>query len=576
MSLWEYKVITSGKGGFVSPALMEKFLNDLGKDEWEIIAFHTQPENLLAFTGLARRSTQRDWTLADAAAAAAKVEAEKLRQEFEAKFKSATSSAPPIEDKPESVIAEKAAPEDGFRKPIDTSRDDDPDAPEEEKEEWDKLGQEEELPTFFEAIRPHLRRNQRGPGMSVGTEYLAKKWDLSEDDIKGALTECGFALPDDEDSKAVYLEYDGDLFWLNINRRGELWLNTKEKPRPIFRAVQGQRVTVEEPAEPAAAAPGEPQPAKPVFEPKARREPQPPQQRREREREQDPAAEGAASGNAQPQSGAPLPEGLALLAKIRPLMRRNRRGPGGSGSFSFLARALKTTEVALSSAFTAMGLMLAATPEEKAKYVELDGDLWWLNQDSRGGIWINGREKKEGETADNASAPAPNEFAPTGPVATTLGAPAGEISPLPLSPSVEPQPELAQPASVSRETQAPSSDGANVFAAVRLLLKETKTGSVAGKLDRVAEELGKPAGVLLDALTGAGLKVPEKSREKPVFVEHNGEIFWLNKNAKDELWLNAKASKFSDKEGGEDEGQGEDSGAKSRRSGSGGRAKKKE
>ena len=46
---------------------------------------------------------------------------------------------------------------------------------------------------------------------------------------------------------------------------------------------------------------------------------------------------------------------------------------------------------------------------------------------------------------------------------------------------------------------------------------------------------------------GAGLKVPEKAREKPVFVEHAGEIFWLNKNAKDELWLNAKASKYADK-----------------------------
>ena len=32
-----------------------------------------------------------------------------------------------------------------------------------------------------------------------------------------------------------------------------------------------------------------------------------------------------------------------------------------------------------------------------------------------------------------------------------------------------------------------------------------------------------------------------------MFVEHAGEIFWLNKNAKDELWLNAKASKYADK-----------------------------
>ena len=60
----------------------------------------------------------------------------------------------------------------------------------------------------------------------------------------------------------------------------------------------------------------------------------------------------------------------------------------------------------------------------------------------------------------------------------------------------------------------------------------------AGKLDRVAEDLGKPAAELTAALVGAGLQIPDKTREKPVFVEHAGEIFWLNKNAKDELWLN--------------------------------------
>ena len=30
-----------------------------------------------------------------------------------------------------------------------------------------------------------------------------------------------------------------------------------------------------------------------------------------------------------------------------------------------------------------------------------------------------------------------------------------------------------------------------------------------------------------------------------MFVEHAGEIFWLNQNAKNELWVNAKASKFA-------------------------------
>jgi hypothetical protein len=102
----------------------------------------------------------------------------------------------------------------------------------------------------------------------------------------------------------------------------------------------------------------------------------------------------------------------------------------------------------------------------------------------------------------------------------------------------------------------------NVLSGVRLLLKETKTGGFAGKLDRVAEDLKKSPGELLAALLGAGLKGPEKAREKPVFVEHAGEIFWLNKNAKDELWVNAKASKFTAKAGaeGDEAGAGEKKG----------------
>jgi hypothetical protein len=40
----------------------------------------------------------------------------------------------------------------------------------------------------------------------------------------------------------------------------------------------------------------------------------------------------------------------------------------------------------------------------------------------------------------------------------------------------------------------------------------------------------------------AGLNVPDDPDTKPTFGESGGEIFWLNRNAKDELWLNAKPS----------------------------------
>ena len=557
MSLWEYKVISSGKGGFATPALLEKFLNDLGRDEWEILEFRTAPDNALAFSGLARRSTQRDWTLQDAAAAAAKAEAEKLRAEFEAKFKAATTAPAGAagEERTPSFLEEKVAPDDGFRKPIDTSHDAEPDDEEEAKaDEWDKMiaAEEDELPTFFEAIRPHMRKNQRGPGMSVGVDYLAKKWDQSEEDIRGALAECGFVVPEDEDAKVEYLEYDGDLYWLNVNRRGELWINTKEKPRPVFRAVKAQKIAVEE----------EPKPDR--RQERGERS-QPAGDRAKTEeaaaRPEGATGEGAATeGEGQPagaksegapaKAGAPLPEGPALLDKIRPHMRRNRRGPGGSGSTSFLSRALKCNEAELKAAFQTLGLVVPGSANEKPVHVEFNDEIWWLNADSRGGIWINGREKKPGETAAQANA----EQAPLESAAPTPG----PETPPPVDAGSEAganQRTAAEPPSAAEASSAEaqrSGDTGRVLAAVRLLLKETKTGAIAAKVERVAEEMGKPVDDFVATLVGAGLKVPEKSREKPVFVEHAGEIFWLNRNAKDELWLNAKASKFGEQKAGDE------------------------
>src|ERR1700678_1565264 len=388
MAVWEYKVISSGKGGFASPALLESFLNQLGTDEWEIVEFRGQPDNPLAFSGLARRPTQRDWTLGDAAAAAAKVEADKLRVEFEAKFRSATAPAA-AEAAPELAGSkeEGGREHDGLRRLRDTERDSDPDAPDADapEDDWDKLGDGDEMPTFFEAMRPHLRRNQRGPGFSAGVDYLAKKWDISEADVIGALKECGLEIPDDEDAKVNYVEYDGDLYWVNINRRGELWVNTKEKSRPVFRTVRATPV------------------AEPDEGPKAPEAAPHEEERRPRRRE-----------TGEPESAQPpaaLPTGTALLDRIRPHMRKNRHEPGGSGSMSFLSRALKCSESALVDAFIAMGLSPLSAPGDPPVFVQIGDESWWLNKDSRGGVWINAREKR-GDEAPGSQPPASDTAAP--------------------------------------------------------------------------------------------------------------------------------------------------------------------
>ena len=490
MANWEYKVISSGKGGFASPALMEKFINDLGQEQWEIINFHTAPDNPLAFTGLARRPVQRDWTLEDAAATAARAETDKLRAEFEAKFKAVTTGAvapAAAEEKPENFLEAKAAPDDGFRRPVDTSRDNDPDAPE---DEWHKLTAEDELPSFFDALKPHMRRNQRGAGMSVGVDYLAKKWHLEEADIRGALVECGLQIPADENAKPVYVEYDGDLYWVNINRRGETWINTREKPEPVFRIVPGRRLADDEVPAEIAAAPAQPE-------------------RKEERREERP----------RPPAPAPAPRedtGAAktFLGKIRGMMRRNRRGHGWSGSFPYLTKALKLDEAQLLEQLAAFGLRLEGGDEPVLAHE--GGFAYWLNQNQRGEIWINAEEG----TGDRGSS-----FAKAS-EDTAVGQVSGATTPAPVGANSLP-PE-------------------NILTAVRLLMQPKKRGEgVTAPLPEVAEKLERSAEQVLALLASAGLELPESPKAKPTFAEHGGEIYWLNVNAKGQVWLNAKASKKS-------------------------------
>jgi len=339
--------------------------------------------------------------------------------------------------------------------------------------------EEEELPTFFEAIRPHMRRNQKGPGMAASVEYLAKKFGQTEADLVEALKECGFTIPAGPKDPPACLEYDGDLYWLNFNHRHQLWVNTKEKPRAAFKVVPGTKVE------------GGPIPE--TGERKPEREGTPPEG----------GAESAALSGIHDPKSEMVPAGPALLDRLRPMMRRNRHEPGWSGSLSYLARALKTERGALETAFAALGLAMPAAAGGRPVRVELAGFTYWLNRDKSGQTWINAREG----TAAEAGAAQPEL-----PLAPPPAAPAPQGSPL---------------------------------AAVRLLLKETKRGGVAAETGRIAAQLHKTPEELLTGLTGAGLKVPEKAREKPVFVEHAGEIFWLNRNARGELWLNAKASKFA-------------------------------
>lgn len=593
MSLWEYKHITSGPHGFATPALLESYLNQLGKDEWEIISYQTLPTNPLAFNGVARRTTLRDWTLESAAAAAAKAEADKLRAEFAAKFAGNTPAAGGAEaaaEKPASLVTETAAPEDGFRKLRDTERDGDPDAPD-EGDDWDEWeNSEDDLPTFFEAIKPHLRKNQRGPGQSVGIVFLAKRWEQTEADMIGALKECGFTIPEREDDAPVHLEFEGDLYWLNLNNRHELFLNTREKPRPVFRTAQAKPL---DPSDPAAGLLAEEAAAEAAE--KAKRE----AERLAREAEQaarraehearraaqqaaaQAAREAAAAAKAASAEGGAQttedggqkteepetittvsteelpPEAEDFLAAVRAQMRRNRRGPGYSGSISYLARAFKQSEADLAEMFTAVGLTMPESNADKPVKTAIGAFVYWLNKDSRGAIWINGdevRAPKDGglRTEDGGQrTEGGGQKTEDGGQKTEDGAqteavvvPESEVVPQVVA---EPAPEPAPASVVSEAVAAPAAAFSKdtALTAMRLLLKPNKRGSgVSAQLDYLAETLGQERQTFLSLVSDLGLALPATEEHKPSFVEHGDEIFWLNKNAKDgSVWLNAKTSK---------------------------------
>ncbi len=636
MALWEYKVITSGKGGFASATMLESYLNQLGKDEWEIIDFRADANNSLVFNGLVRRPTQREWTLEAAVAAAAKAEADKLRAELMHKQHAGDAAA--SADAPEGASpGDKAAGPDSLRRLRDTDRDHDPEALADEashgSDDWNDDAFEDDLPVFFDAIKPHLRKNPTTPGQSVALNYLAKRWDQPEPDLHGAMVECGFVIPEHDTDAPVYVEYEGDLYWVEKNNRGQYFLNTREKPRPKYRIIPAKPLDPSDPvfvalAEEHAAA--EAERAKRVAE-QAAREAAEQARRAEREaqriaaeqarRDQQAAAQAArdaareaakaqviaqaaareaaqaaavavvappAEGVAvsavatgvEPSSSVPvaqvanansLPTGEALLDLIRPQMRRNRRGPGYSGSSSYLAKYFKVEESVLKAAVAELGLVPSEVANGKAENHIIGAYVYWVNKDGNGVLWINGREatpreRSEGVASTAPGAPASSAAEAAAPVTGSVAA-AAEAGPANEPPIFRAVPRAMPPLAVAAEpvvgaemvsvsAPVPAAQGSATvpeegqLSALRLLLKANRSKSGwSGSLAFLANALGRDEAALVAILAGHGIVVPAAVAEgeteaKPVFVEHAGEIYWINRFAKDgSLWLNAKAAK---------------------------------
>ncbi len=474
MSSWEYKLISSGPLGFASMQLLEQHLGQLGKDEWEIINFTTKPDNPLVFHGLARRPVARDWfPPADAKPAYTPPPIPKEAAEDDRDERSFADELPPARP------ANAPAPADLGLGDFD-----------------DLEGSEEDLPTLFEAIKPFLRKNPRGD-LSVELDFLAKKFEQDARDLLTAFEECGLKVPPPADEKGDVVDHDGSLYWLERDKRGRFWVNTRDKK---FRTAKTTPVAAEprpERAAPAAEAAREPAPARPV-----------------RAVEQVFADTGS------------------FLGQIRSMMRRNRRGHGWSGSFQYLTKALKLDDRQLLEKLGGFGLRLEGGDKP---VLATDGNfVYWLNQNQRGEVWINADEKKAGaEGRDQAARP-------TEPAAQKPED-RGQPTEAAAVPGNRPQREYIDPrADVPEQARAPLPPE-NTLTAVRLLMQPKKRGEgVTAPLAELAAKLEKSDEQMLAVLASAGLHLPESPKAKPTFAEHGGEIFWLNANAKGQVWLNAK------------------------------------
>ncbi len=244
------------------------------------------------------------------------------------------------------------------------------------------------------------------------------------------------------------------------------------------------------------------------------------------------------------------------------------------------------------------GLSIPERPNDKPVPFEAGPWTYWINKDSRGGLWINAREKRERDRGgerpapgDQASgekalppvigeegaaaevsvvqsdpAPVSAEEIPVGEGASSASTEAAPASPAPSESNAvdaTPAAEVTAPESLAREEASDDSSSAaetpeaaseaeskspvaeGPLAPVRALLKPKPRGAGAsGDIAKIAAELGKSSDDVFALLAEAGLTLPEGEADKSESITWGEESLWLAKNDKDGAWsLQAKSAK---------------------------------
>ena len=199
----------------------------------------------------------------------------------------------------------------------------------------------------MEKLKPLMRRNRNGRGLSGSLPFLSRALRHSEADLATALAALGLAVPEDPKAEPLPVGIEGGEYWMNRNEKGQVWINARE---PGVEPTDTVKET--------AAAPTEV------------------------------ASEG------QSETPAPLTAANAL-ALAYPHLAKVGRSTTASATAPDLAGALGVSQASLIDALVGAGLQVPVEASDKPVTVEFDGSQFWFSRAEDQSLALNAKPARK-------------------------------------------------------------------------------------------------------------------------------------------------------------------------------------
>ena len=78
------------------------------------------------------------------------------------------------------------------------------------------------------AVRLLMEPKKRGEGVTALVSQLAEKLEKTPEVMLAVLAAAGLTPPATPKGKPTFAEHGGELYWLNLSAKGEVWINAKQ------------------------------------------------------------------------------------------------------------------------------------------------------------------------------------------------------------------------------------------------------------------------------------------------------------------------------------------------------------